>query len=137
MNPAALKTNIADLKPNGILIVNLDDFGETDLRKAQMTSNPLEDHSLDGYRLFPVELSRLTRAALKDLGLDAAKALTAAKISSLSACAIGFITALWRRRSAGSKTNSKASRNLWAGQSHRHAGRVQLLRSHRSDLRPS
>src|SRR3984957_3909788 len=71
MNPAALKTNIADLKPNGILIINLDDFGETDLRKAQMTSNPLEDHSLDGYRLFPVELSRLTRAALKDLGLDA------------------------------------------------------------------
>jgi 2-oxoglutarate ferredoxin oxidoreductase subunit alpha len=71
MNPAALKTNIADLKPNGILIVNLDDFGETDLRKAQMTSNPLEDHSLDGFRLFPVELSRLTRAALKDLGLDA------------------------------------------------------------------
>src|ERR1700681_3234029 len=71
MNPAALKMNLADLKPNGILIVNLDDFGETDLRKAQMTSNPLEDHSLDGYRLFPVELSRLTRAALKDLGLDA------------------------------------------------------------------
>src|ERR1700690_2438781 len=71
MNPAALKMNIADLKPNGILIVNLDDFGETDLRKAQMTSNPLEDHSLDGFRLFPVELSRLTRAALKDLGLDA------------------------------------------------------------------
>ena len=30
-------------------------FGELDLRKAQMTSNPLEDHSLDGYRLFPVE----------------------------------------------------------------------------------
>src|SRR6202142_1454202 len=70
MNPAALKMNVSDLKPNGILIVNLDDFGETDLRKAQMTTNPLEDHSLDGYRLFPVELSRLTRAALKDLGLD-------------------------------------------------------------------
>jgi 2-oxoglutarate/2-oxoacid ferredoxin oxidoreductase subunit alpha len=71
MNPAALKMNLADLKPNGILIVNLDDFGETDLRKAQMTANPLEDHSLDGYRLFPVELTKLTRAALKDLGLDA------------------------------------------------------------------
>ncbi|MGC2330786.1 MAG: 2-oxoacid:acceptor oxidoreductase subunit alpha [Candidatus Acidiferrales bacterium] len=71
MNPAALKMNLPDLKPNGILIVNLDDFGETDLRKAQMTVNPLEDHSLDGYRLFPVELTKLTRAALKDLGLDA------------------------------------------------------------------
>jgi len=71
MNPAALKMNLADLKPNGILIVNLDNFEETDLRKAQMSSNPLEDHSLDGYRVFPVELTKLTRAALKDLGLDA------------------------------------------------------------------
>jgi 2-oxoglutarate ferredoxin oxidoreductase subunit alpha len=71
MNPAALKMNVADLKTNGILIVNLDDFGELDLRKAQMTSNPLEDHSLDAYRLFPTALTRLTRAALKDLGLDA------------------------------------------------------------------
>ncbi len=71
MNPAALKVNLADLKPNGILILNLDNFEETDLRKAQMTSNPVEDHSLDGYRLFPVELTKLTRAALKDLGLDA------------------------------------------------------------------
>jgi len=70
MNPAALKMNVADLKPNGILIANLDEFGETDLRKAQMTSNPLEDHSLDGYRLFSVELTKLTRAALRDLGLD-------------------------------------------------------------------
>ena len=71
MNPAALKMNVADLKTNGILIVNTDNFKETDLKKAQMTVNPLEDHSLDAYRLFPVELTRLTRAALKDLGLDA------------------------------------------------------------------
>src|ERR1700683_4693636 len=70
MNPAALKMNLPDLKPNGILIVNLDDFGETDLRKAQATSNPLEDHSLDGFRLFPVEWTKLTRAALKERGLD-------------------------------------------------------------------
>lgn len=71
MNPAALKVNLADLKPSGILIINLDDFKETDLRKAQMTSNPLEDHSLDGYRVFPIGLTTLTRAALRDLGLDA------------------------------------------------------------------
>ena len=71
MNPAALKMNLSDLRKNGILIVNLDAFKETDLRKAQMTSNPLEDHSLDGYRLFAVDLTRLTRAALQQLGLDA------------------------------------------------------------------
>ncbi|MFY9531733.1 MAG: 2-oxoacid:acceptor oxidoreductase subunit alpha [Candidatus Acidiferrales bacterium] len=71
MNPAALKMNISDLRPSGILIVNSDNFRETDLRKAQMTSNPLEDHSLDGYRLFSVDLTKLTRAALQELGLDA------------------------------------------------------------------
>jgi 2-oxoglutarate ferredoxin oxidoreductase subunit alpha len=70
MNPAALKVNLADLKKNGILIVNTDSFEANDLRKAQMTSNPLEDHSLDGYRLFAADLTKLTRAALTDLGLD-------------------------------------------------------------------
>jgi 2-oxoglutarate/2-oxoacid ferredoxin oxidoreductase subunit alpha len=71
MNPAALKTNLMDLKRGGILIVNTDNFKETDLKKAQMTVNPLEDRSLEGYRLFPVELTKLTRLALAELGLDA------------------------------------------------------------------
>src|SRR3984893_15707581 len=71
MYPAALKTNIKDLKMNGILIVNNDAFTDNDLRKAQVTSNPLEDHSLDGYRLFAVGLERMTRSALQELGLDA------------------------------------------------------------------
>ncbi len=71
MNPAALKMNVADLRPNGILIVNSDSFTENDLRKAQSKTNPLEDHSLDGFRLFPVALEKLTRLALQELGLDA------------------------------------------------------------------
>src|SRR5271155_600362 len=71
MNPAALRVNLADLKANGILIVNSDSFTENDLRKAQMTVNPLEDHSLDKFRLFPEELERWTRRALEHPGLDA------------------------------------------------------------------
>ena len=71
MNPAALKMNLRDLKPNGILIVNSDSFTGADLKKAQQTTNPLEDHSLDGYRLFAVPLERLTLSALEGLGLDA------------------------------------------------------------------
>jgi 2-oxoglutarate ferredoxin oxidoreductase subunit alpha len=71
MNPAALKVNIADLKANGILIVNSDSFKEGDLRKARLITNPLEDHSLDKFRVFPVELQRLTRSSLQHLGLDA------------------------------------------------------------------
>ena len=72
MNPAALKMNIKDLQANGILIVNSDSFEEGDLRKAQMTVNPLEDHSLDGYRLFPGRAREAdARGRSKDLGLDA------------------------------------------------------------------
>ncbi|MEW5852248.1 MAG: 2-oxoacid:acceptor oxidoreductase subunit alpha [Myxococcota bacterium] len=71
MNPAALKANLADLKKNGILIVNTDNFKAPDFEKANIKSNPLEDHSLDGYRVFQVEITRLTRAALKDSGLNA------------------------------------------------------------------
>jgi 2-oxoglutarate ferredoxin oxidoreductase subunit alpha len=71
MNPAALKVNLADLKANGILIVNSDSFEEADLRKAHVTSNPLEDNSLDKFRVFPVQLQKLTRASLQHLGLDA------------------------------------------------------------------
>jgi 2-oxoglutarate ferredoxin oxidoreductase subunit alpha len=71
MNPAALKTNIADLKTGGILIVNSDSFTEVDFKKAKITSNPLEDGSLSGYRVFPVDLLKLTKAATKDTGLDA------------------------------------------------------------------
>ncbi|HXT24119.1 MAG TPA: 2-oxoacid:acceptor oxidoreductase subunit alpha [Candidatus Eisenbacteria bacterium] len=86
MNPAALKMNLADLKANGILIVNSDAFAETDLRKAQMTSNPLEDHSLDKFRLFPVGLERLTKVALDHLGLDAKSVSRCKNFFALGMC---------------------------------------------------
>jgi 2-oxoglutarate/2-oxoacid ferredoxin oxidoreductase subunit alpha len=86
MNPAALKMNLTDLKANGILIVNSDAFAETDLRKAQMPSNPLEDHSLDKYRLFSVELERLTKVALEHLGLDAKSVSRSKNFFALGMC---------------------------------------------------
>ncbi len=70
MNPAALKVNLPDLRPGGIIIVNSNAFGASDLKKAGYSVSPLEDHSLDGYRVFRVELSRLTRTALEKTGLD-------------------------------------------------------------------
>src|SRR6188472_4416260 len=45
MNPAALKTNLKDLQPGGILIVNTDNFGVSDLDKARYKVSPLEDNS--------------------------------------------------------------------------------------------
>ncbi len=71
MNPAALKMNLGDLKPGGVLIVDREGFNEQNLKKAEYDSNPLENGSLDRYQLFQAEVTRLTTAALKDLGLSA------------------------------------------------------------------
>jgi len=69
MNPAALVTNLVDLVPGGILVVNKDAFDEKGMAQAGYKTNPLEDGSLDGYQLFPVEMTRLTRLAVEGLGL--------------------------------------------------------------------
>src|SRR5262249_32116799 len=53
----------------GILIVNKDAFDEKGMAQAGYKTNPLEDNSLDGYQLFPVEMTRLTRLAVEGLGL--------------------------------------------------------------------
>jgi 2-oxoglutarate ferredoxin oxidoreductase subunit alpha len=71
MNPAALKTNLGDLPRGGILIVNEDEFSETNLKKAAYAANPLDDGSLQAYRLFRVPISTLNSRALKDSGLTA------------------------------------------------------------------
>ncbi len=71
MNPAALKTNIADLPRGGILVVNEDEFSETNLKKAAYASNPLDDGSLSSYRVYKVPVTTLTARALKDSGLTA------------------------------------------------------------------
>jgi 2-oxoglutarate ferredoxin oxidoreductase subunit alpha len=71
MNPAALKANLEDLKPGGMLIVDREGFSDQNLKKAGYSSNPLEDDSLAGYQRFPIDVTRLTTAALKDLGLSA------------------------------------------------------------------
>ena len=72
MNPAALVTNIGDLEKGGILIVNSESFKPRDLKLARLDTNPLEDGSLDEYRVVEVRLNTLNRAAVKDVdGLSA------------------------------------------------------------------
>src|SRR4051794_16470534 len=70
MNPAALKTNLKDLESGGILIVNSDAFGTGDLHKAGYKSNPLEDGSLKGYRLFKIPINKLNRDAVAEVKLS-------------------------------------------------------------------
>ena len=69
MNPAALKTNLSDLKQNGILIIDKEEFNETNLKKADYTTNPLEDGSLAKYQIYPIEITKMTTLALEALSL--------------------------------------------------------------------
>ncbi|UCE15197.1 MAG: 2-oxoacid:acceptor oxidoreductase subunit alpha [Candidatus Heimdallarchaeota archaeon] len=65
MNPAALRVNLADLKPNGILIVNQDTFSAKNLKKAGYNQNPLEDDSLRNFRVYPVSITTLNQTAVE------------------------------------------------------------------------
>jgi 2-oxoglutarate/2-oxoacid ferredoxin oxidoreductase subunit alpha len=67
MNPAALKTNLKDLPPSGILVVDKDAFTERNLQKAGYAGNPLEDGSLDSYEVHAVPLTSMTIEALKEI----------------------------------------------------------------------
>src|ERR671935_311343 len=67
MNPAALKTNLKDLPPHGILVVDADAFTERNLQKAGYATNPLEDGSLDSYEVHAIPLTSMTIEALKEI----------------------------------------------------------------------
>jgi 2-oxoglutarate ferredoxin oxidoreductase subunit alpha len=70
MNPAALVTNIEDLKVGGTLVVNEDSFKDKDLRLAKLDENPLDDLGLDKYRIIKIKMTLLTRTAVEELGLS-------------------------------------------------------------------
>jgi 2-oxoglutarate/2-oxoacid ferredoxin oxidoreductase subunit alpha len=70
MNPAALAVNIKDLKSGGIVVVNTGNFKDTDLKKAKCDTNPLEDGSLDGYRVIPIDINARVMEALTESPLS-------------------------------------------------------------------
>jgi len=71
MNAAALKVNLKTLKPGGIIITDISGFDTKNLRLANYTDgvNPLEDGSLEGYEVHKIDITKLTREALKDIQL--------------------------------------------------------------------
>ncbi|MCK6475022.1 MAG: 2-oxoacid:acceptor oxidoreductase subunit alpha [Planctomycetes bacterium] len=66
-NPAALKVHIADLVPNGIVIVDTSAFNKVNLAKAGYKVSPLEDGSLSGFRVFSENITEKTLLALRDV----------------------------------------------------------------------
>jgi 2-oxoglutarate ferredoxin oxidoreductase subunit alpha len=70
MNPAAIKKNIGELKPGAIIIANTDSFDKKNLQLAKYDSNPLEDHSLEGFEVYSVPITHLTVKALEGTSLS-------------------------------------------------------------------
>ncbi len=68
MNAAALKTNLKSLKRGGKVIVNVDGFDAKNLRLANYPDgvNPIEDNTLEGYEVIKMDITKMTREALKD-----------------------------------------------------------------------
>jgi len=75
MNPAALKTNVPQLKPGGLIIADEGEFNDRNFAKAKYDANPLEDGSLARWQLLKLNISQATMDAVKPFGLGNKEAL--------------------------------------------------------------
>ena len=69
MNPAALRAHLGDVPRGGTVIVDTDDFTARNLAKVGYATNPLEDGSLEAYRVHALPMTTMTIGALEGLGL--------------------------------------------------------------------
>ncbi|MFC7986897.1 2-oxoacid:acceptor oxidoreductase subunit alpha [Streptomyces sp. NPDC057336] len=98
MNPAALKANIGDMPRGAEIIVNTDEFTKRAMRKVGYDVSPLEDGSLEGYRLHPVPLTTLTVEALREFGLSRKEAER-----SKNMFALGLLSWMYHRPTEGTE----------------------------------
>ena len=70
MNPAALKTNLQDLKESGIILANKANYTKKNLKLAGWESNPLEDDTLKNYQLIDLDMTKIVAHAVEDMGLS-------------------------------------------------------------------
>ena len=94
MNAAALKVNLSALKKGGKIIANVDGFDSKNLRLANYPDgvNPLEDHSLDNYEVILMDVTKMTREALKDITMG-----TKEKDRAKNMFVLGFLYWMYNR----------------------------------------
>jgi 2-oxoglutarate/2-oxoacid ferredoxin oxidoreductase subunit alpha len=94
MNAAALKVNLKGLKKGGKIIANTDGFDSKNLRLANYPDgiNPLEDNSLEGYELIQMDVTKMTREALKDITMG-----TKEKDRAKNMFVLGFLYWMYNR----------------------------------------
>src|SRR5215813_4763434 len=94
MNAAALKTNLKQLKKGGKIIANTDGFDSKNLRLANYADgvNPLDDHSLENYELIKIDVTKMTREALKEFAMG-----TKEKDRAKNMFVLGFLYWMYNR----------------------------------------
>ena len=94
MNAAALKVNLKGLKKAGKIIANTDGFDSKNLRLANYPEgiNPLEDNSLEGYEVIKMDITKMTREALKDITMG-----TKEKDRAKNMFVLGFLYWMYNR----------------------------------------
>jgi 2-oxoglutarate ferredoxin oxidoreductase subunit alpha len=94
MNAAALKTNLKSLKKGGKIIANTDGFDTKNLRLANYPDgiNPLEDNSLGSYEVLKMDVTKMTREALKDITMG-----TKEKDRAKNMFVLGFLYWMYNR----------------------------------------
>ena len=120
MNPAALKKELKDLRQGGTLVINSDAFDERNLAKAGYQTNPLDDGTLDGFRVISVPMDELTKEAVKDSGVSGRSVLRSKNFLALGLLAWLFHrptepTVEWARKKFA-KTPEVANANIAAFQ---------------------
>ncbi len=94
MNAAALKVNLKTLKKGGKIIANTDGFDAKNLRLANYPDavNPLEDDSLSNYQVIKIDVTKMTREALKDITMG-----TKEKDRAKNMFVLGFLYWMYNR----------------------------------------
>ena len=94
MNAAALKVNLKGLKKGGKIIANVDGFDNKNLRLANYPEgvNPLDDNSLGSYDVIKVDITKMTREALKDFTMG-----TKEKDRAKNMFVLGFLYWMYNR----------------------------------------
>ncbi|MDA0305081.1 MAG: 2-oxoacid:acceptor oxidoreductase subunit alpha [Proteobacteria bacterium] len=92
MNPAALKVELPELLPGGLVVVDTGTFTERNLHKAHYESSPLEDGTLDAYRVIKLDISAMTLEAVKSMDLGKKESLRCKNM-----WALGFVYWMYAR----------------------------------------
>jgi 2-oxoglutarate/2-oxoacid ferredoxin oxidoreductase subunit alpha len=117
MNPAALKSNLKDLRQGGTLIVNESAFDERNLAKAGYETSPLDGEALAGYKVIRVPMDDLTKEAVKDSGVTGRDVLRSKNFFALGLLAWLFNrpqdpTLEWVEKKFGKKPEVAAANSL-------------------------